>query len=456
MTKRILSILLCMTLLWVLPPSARAERDSEPDPLKAPRDLYAQPEPEGAELSDTGPAVVTGLDWEQVQLFPGKQSALIMAKAVAPRTGTFTWSALRLWTPDGLLAAEITESSLNRTSSHYWFWYDLHAAGAPLLEPDSLYYCQLELRFDGRVYRSPEYELRTEPADGDELLYGIDVSEWQGMIDWERARDYIDYAIIRCGYGSDYAAQDDDWWERNASECERLGIPYGVYLYSYANTEAKARSEAEHVLRLLRGHSPSLPVYYDLEDSKTSAGCTNAELLRYAQIFAARLEAAGWAVGFYSGGNWWRDRLTDPFFEDYDRWIAAWGGWHSAGEGYSLWQYSCTGRVPGISGDVDLNVTLDPLTRTEPDGALAVLLDCGAQTFSCRIGDPEAARFCAAVYDGEGRMVQSCYRALSRGGNTVILRFDDADIPENGTVRLFVLDAEETPLADPQTWKLKQ
>ena len=53
-------------------------------------------------------------------------------------------------------------------------------------------------------------------------------------------------------------------------------------------------------------------------------------------------------------------------------------------------------------------------------------------------------------------MVQSCYRALSRGGNTVILRFDDADIPENGTVRLFVLDAEETPLADPQTWKLKQ
>ena len=96
---------------------------------------------------------------------------------------------------------------------------------------------------------------------------GIDVSFWNGTIDWEKVKaDGIDFAIIRCGYGMDYASQDDTQWERNVSECERLGIPYGVYLYSYANATTNASSEADHVLRLLQGHNPTYPVYYDLED----------------------------------------------------------------------------------------------------------------------------------------------------------------------------------------------
>lgn len=86
---------------------------------------------------------------------------------------------------------------------------------------------------------------------------GIDVSEHNGKIDWKKVKaDGIDFAIIRCGYGMDDPEQDDDYWEYNVSECERLGIPYGVYLYSYADSTTRASKEADHTLRLLEGHNP--------------------------------------------------------------------------------------------------------------------------------------------------------------------------------------------------------
>ena len=96
---------------------------------------------------------------------------------------------------------------------------------------------------------------------------GIDVSQYQGVIDWDTTAQYIDFAIIRCGRGSDLTAQDDTKWAVNTAACERLGIPYGVYLYSLAQTDEEARSEAAHALRLLDGKHPQLPVYLDLEDS---------------------------------------------------------------------------------------------------------------------------------------------------------------------------------------------
>lgn len=69
----------------------------------------------------------------------------------------------------------------------------------------------------------------------------IDVSEHQGVIDWEQVKDHIDGVILRCGYGMDIASQDDKQWARNVAECERLGIPYGVYIYSYATNTDRAK-----------------------------------------------------------------------------------------------------------------------------------------------------------------------------------------------------------------------
>ena len=155
---------------------------------------------------------------------------------------------------------------------------------------------------------------------------GIDVSFWNGTIDWEKVKaDGIDFAIIRCGYGMDQTDQDDIQWARNVAECERLGIPYGVYLYSYADSTAKASSEADHVLRLLQGHNPTYPVYYDLEDDmvlNVSASMKG----QIAKTFCDKIEAAGYKVGIYSNTTWFNEELTDPVFDNpnWSKWVAQW------------------------------------------------------------------------------------------------------------------------------------
>ena len=189
---------------------------------------------------------------------------------------------------------------------------------------------------------------------------GVDVSEHNGVIDWDKAKnDGVEYAIIRCGYGSDYTYQDDDQWTRNVSECERLGIPYGVYLYSYADTLQKAESEAQHVLRLLQGHSPSLPVYYDLEDiivEKVSSEMKG----QIAQVFCNYVSAAGYNVGIYSNLYWWTYVLTDSAFNNssWSKWVAQYNSTCDYMGEYDMWQCTGKGVVEGI-GTVDLDFWID-------------------------------------------------------------------------------------------------
>lgn len=106
-------------------------------------------------------------------------------------------------------------------------------------------------------------------------MKGVDVSYHNGTINWDKVKaSDVDYAIIRCGYGQDFKSQDDKKWAENVRACVNKGIPFGVYLYSYATNTTKAASEAQHALRLLReqglaGTSLKFPVYYDMEDSST-------------------------------------------------------------------------------------------------------------------------------------------------------------------------------------------
>ena len=90
---------------------------------------------------------------------------------------------------------------------------------------------------------------------------GIDVSSYQGRIDWYKVKPYIDFAIIRCGFGNNLYSQDDVYFERNARLCEELNIPYGVYLYSDATTLDDARSEVMHTLRLIKDKKLEYPVF---------------------------------------------------------------------------------------------------------------------------------------------------------------------------------------------------
>lgn len=188
------------------------------------------------------------------------------------------------------------------------------------------------------------------------MLKGIDVSVHQGNIDWAKVKaDGIDYAILRCGYGSDMTYQDDGQFRRNASECERLGIPYGVYIYSYANNMAKANSEADHVLRLIKGRKLDYPVYYDLEDANTTGKCSKSLIGDMAEAFCNKIQKAGYKVGIYANLNWFNNYLTDSRFDKWDKWVAQYASKCTYKGKYTMWQYTDKGTVNGIRGGVDMN-----------------------------------------------------------------------------------------------------
>lgn len=199
---------------------------------------------------------------------------------------------------------------------------------------------------------SSDKMMRSTSSHPDATLRGIDVSEFQHVINWEKVKAAgIDFAIIRCGYGMNQTDQDDAQFERNASECERLGIPYGVYIYSYATSTASASSEADHVLRLIKGHTLSYPVYFDMEDKST----LKSNHAAIANTFCSKIEKAGYPVGVYANLNWWNNYLTDPVFSKWHRWVAQYYSYCQYEGEYAMWQYTSSGYVNGISGRVDMN-----------------------------------------------------------------------------------------------------
>ena len=188
---------------------------------------------------------------------------------------------------------------------------------------------------------------------------GIDVSEHQGRIDWEAVKaSGIDFAILRVGFAApSFGGRVDYQFNRNISECERLGIPYGVYIYSYAWNDQQAADEAALVISCLAGHNPRLPVYYDLEDNSIIANGRQAGIASRAQVFCNSISAAGFKPGIYANLNWFNNILTDSVFKSsaWDHWIAQYN-WRCDYTGkYGFWQYASDGRVPGISGNVDMN-----------------------------------------------------------------------------------------------------
>ena len=189
--------------------------------------------------------------------------------------------------------------------------------------------------------------------------FGIDVSEHQGEIDWAKAKAAgVEFAIVRCGYGQNEAGQDDKYWTVNADACEKNGIPFGTYLYSYADTVAKARSEAQHVLRLIDGYDLDYPIYYDLEENSIRNKLSETQIADIAEAFCDTIEAAGYEAAIYSNTDWFTNYLTDSRFDQWDKWVAQYNTTCTYTGDYSMWQCSSKGRIDGISGNVDLNVDL--------------------------------------------------------------------------------------------------
>ncbi len=237
--------------------------------------------------------------------------------------------------------------------------------GVSLLSSADYVEFDTQLTFDG--YVTVNRQTGSQRLVPGAIAKGVDVSEWNRTIDWDAVKnDGVKFAIIRVGYGNDYSDQDDEYWERNVSECERLGIPYGVYIYSYAKDVDMAKSEADHALRLIDGHDLAYPVYFDMEAGSQldATGGDPAELARIASAFCDKIEAAGYAAGVYANKFWFDNYLTDPAFDQWDHWVAEYGTSQCHYEGdCSMWQLSSGGRVAGINypeddegGRVDVNL----------------------------------------------------------------------------------------------------
>lgn len=194
----------------------------------------------------------------------------------------------------------------------------------------------------------------------------IDVSEWQSDIDWAKAKaDGVEGVIIRLGYGEGNNA--DKKAQRNISECKRLGIPFGIYWYSYADTPALAKEEGTDVVAKLKqfgvnASDLAYPVYYDLEKWTWEGHQPPTDPNVYNNIvnnWYSALQSAGYKnLGVYSYTSYLQGPLKHADIYAKTTWVAQYGarmGFDSFPTNSRGWQYTSTGKVDGISGNVDMN-----------------------------------------------------------------------------------------------------
>ena len=190
-------------------------------------------------------------------------------------------------------------------------------------------------------------------------LDGVDVSEWQGPINWEFVRRAgVDFAIVRVGYGQ-HPHQKDKYFEQNYNGARAAGLRVGTYLYSYAQSVEDARREAYNCLNWLNGRYLDYPVFYDIEDP--SQGWIDPQTMTdMIKAFCEIITNAGYKAGVYTFRDWFRHKIHTGQIGNYQIWLAHYT-WdpnkRSDYEGYyNIWQYTSRGYVPGINGNADRNI----------------------------------------------------------------------------------------------------
>lgn len=182
----------------------------------------------------------------------------------------------------------------------------------------------------------------------------IDVSTWQGSIDWKRVKAAgYGHAIIRAGFGRE-VSQVDNRFEQNYKNAKAAGVVLGVYWYSYAVDKADAIREAKACLTVLNKRKLEMPVYFDMEESSmTKLG--KAKLTEMAKAFCEEIKKGGYRAGVYSNPNWFKNYLDyNALKKLYSIWLAQY--YKEAQYECDVWQYSSSGKVDGISGSVDMNI----------------------------------------------------------------------------------------------------
>lgn len=190
------------------------------------------------------------------------------------------------------------------------------------------------------------------------MLKGIDVSEHQGVIDWNKVKDHVYFVMLRAGYGKNNI---DKQFERNIKECNRLGIPVGIYWFSYALNEDMARQEAKYALEAVKNYRLEYPISFDLEydtlnyAKKNGVNIDKRLATNMVKAFCSEIEAAKYYAMNYTNQDFINNHFYFNEIERYCPWYA-WYNKELDRSNVGMWQYSDKGTIPGIQGSsVDLD-----------------------------------------------------------------------------------------------------
>lgn len=194
---------------------------------------------------------------------------------------------------------------------------------------------------------------------------GIDVSAYQGDVDWAKVKNAgVEFVFIRIGfrgYGSTGNMVEDAYAKTNLKAAKDAGLLVGAYFFSQAITVAEAEEEAEFALQILGETKLDLPLAYDWEhvkDTARTANVTAAELTAFAKAFCAKVEESGNQSMVYFNEKYAAGRMMPEELGGIDFWYAQYDGKMDLPYRAEFWQFSNTGKVPGIYGNVDLNIWL--------------------------------------------------------------------------------------------------
>ncbi len=188
---------------------------------------------------------------------------------------------------------------------------------------------------------------------------GIDVSQWNGSIDWNAVKNAgVSFVIIRCGFrgSATGALVRDSNFRTNIAGAKAAGLGVGVYFYTQATNEVEAVEEASMALSLVSGYSLDYPIYLDIESSGGRGDSISYdERTNVAKAFCATVKASGYRAGVYANTSWMSGKFNAGSLSSYSIWLAQYAASPTYSSRYDIWQYSSAGHINGISGYVDLN-----------------------------------------------------------------------------------------------------
>lgn len=364
-------------------PEPTAEPTAVPEPTQAPADSTSNSEPTSASASlQTAAGKVLGLDlgiWARGGLLAAGAADGVSTLSLESTLQFYDESSMQGIAHDGFAMTAVEKVIVTLYSG----WYPSTSDKQAYYDPSTHQKVTGSKVIAGTTYTFDENgTLVKEETGGSEntgdsgssgssggsggttWVKGVDVSKYQGNIDWNQVKaSGIEFAIIRVGYrgyGTGVLVEDSTF-RQNIKGATAAGLKVGLYFYSQAINETEAVEEASMVISLCQGYNISYPIYFDTEkvagDTGRADNISRAQRTANAVAFCETIRNSGYKAGVYSYASWFYNQLNMASLSPYSIWIAQYRNELSFDYNYDIWQYSSTGSVPGIPKPTDMNVS---------------------------------------------------------------------------------------------------